>query len=119
MSLTYNGHTLQEGVDYTYTLSNNEQVSVDSKASVIFTGIGNYTGSRSAQFEVTKVNLAGGTVKLDKRSHRKLKFLVRLVMVRPISYRKVPITRSPMEMVSAMPESTIFRSLEKITSMAL
>lgn len=68
MSLTYNGHTLQEGVDYTYTLSNNEQVSVDSKASVIFTGIGNYTGSRSAQFEVTKVNLAGGTVKLDKTS---------------------------------------------------
>ena len=68
MSLTYNGHTLQEGVDYTYTLSNNEQVSVDSKASVIFTGIGNYTGSRSAQFEVTKVNLAGGTVKLDKIS---------------------------------------------------
>lgn len=68
MSITYNGHTLQEGVDFTYQLSNNEQVSVGSKASVTFTGMGNYTGTRSAEFEVTKVNLAGGAVKLDKTS---------------------------------------------------
>lgn len=68
MSITYNGHTLQEGVDFTYQLSNNEQVSVGSKASVTFTGMGNYTGIRSAEFEVTKVNLAGGAVKLDKTS---------------------------------------------------
>ncbi len=68
MSITYNGHTLQEGTDYTYKLSNNEQVSVGSKASVTFNGMGNYTGTRSAEFEVTKVNLAGGTVKLDKTS---------------------------------------------------
>ena len=68
MSITYNGHTLQEGVDFTYQLSNNEQVSVGSKASVTFTGVGNYTGNRTAEFEVTKVNLAGGTVKLDKTS---------------------------------------------------
>ncbi|MFR8813733.1 MAG: fibronectin type III domain-containing protein [Lachnospiraceae bacterium] len=68
MSITYNGHTLQEGTDYTCDLSNNEHVSVDSKASATFIGKGNYTGTRTAEFEVTKVNLAGGTVKLDKTS---------------------------------------------------
>ena len=68
MSITYNGHTLQEGTDYIYELSNNEHVSVDSKASVTFTGKGNYMGTTRAEFEVTKVNLAGGTVKLDKTS---------------------------------------------------
>lgn len=68
MSITYNGHTLQEGTDYICELSNNEYVSVDSKASATFTGKGNYTGKRTAEFEVTKVNLAGGTVKLDKTS---------------------------------------------------
>lgn len=68
MSITYNGHTLQEGTDYICELSNNEHVSVDSKASATFIGKGNYTGTRTAEFEVTKVNLAGGTVKLDKTS---------------------------------------------------
>ena len=68
MSITYNGHTLQEGTDYICELSNNEYVSVDSKASATFIGKGNYTGKRTAEFEVTKVNLAGGTVKLDKTS---------------------------------------------------
>ncbi len=67
MSLTFNGKTLQQGTDYSYVLSNNTAVSTaDSKAAVTFTGSGNFKGSRIENFLVKQVDLAGGTVKLDK-----------------------------------------------------
>lgn len=69
MSLSYNGHSLTEKTDYTYTLSNNTAVSTEaSKAAVTFTGTGNYTGTRTENFLVTQVNLAGGTVTLVSAS---------------------------------------------------
>lgn len=69
MSLTYNGHTLEAGRDYNYTITNNEYVSTElSTAQVTFTGIGNYTGTKMVPFKVTQTNLAGGTVKLEQAS---------------------------------------------------
>lgn len=49
--LTYNGMTLVEGTDYTVTYSDNTAY---GKASVLFTGKGNYTGTLKKTFNVTK-----------------------------------------------------------------
>ena len=57
--LTYNGMTLKEGSDYTVTFKNNTKV---GKASVTFTGKGNYSGSVTKQFSIVKAK-NGLTVK--------------------------------------------------------
>ena len=49
--LTYNGKTLVEGTDYTVTYNDNTAY---GKASVVFTGKGNFTGTLKKTFNVTK-----------------------------------------------------------------
>ena len=44
--------TLVENVDYTYNITNNTNA---GNANVIITGIGNYTGTKTVQFEIEKV----------------------------------------------------------------
>lgn len=47
--------TLVQDTDYTVEYFNNiEATTEDSKASVVVTGIGNYTGSMNANFEIEK-----------------------------------------------------------------
>ena len=49
----YNGFTLYKDIDYTISYSNNKN---PGTASVIISGIGDYSGSVSATFEITKIN---------------------------------------------------------------
>lgn len=55
--VTYNGKELKEGTDYTLTISSLAKCGVD-KATVKFTGIGNFTGERTSKINVypSKVN---------------------------------------------------------------
>lgn len=60
-----NGNTLTEGVDFTYSYENN--VNVGTTATVIITGMGNYTGTASKTFRISQasftfsVSIAGWT----------------------------------------------------------
>ena len=58
-TVTFGGLVLQEGKDYTISYRNNLNVGV---ATVIATGMGDYTGYTSKNFTITKRALAGGTV---------------------------------------------------------
>ena len=49
VTVTYNGTTLRKGVDYTILYKNNKN---PGKATVIVTGIGEYTGTQSASFYI-------------------------------------------------------------------
>ncbi len=66
MTVTYRGRTLVAGVDYSFTVSNNTNVT--SSAYVTFTGQGNYTGSKIVNFEVTQTDLSKGMVVVDATS---------------------------------------------------
>ena len=57
--VTYGGKALTQGTDYTVAYSNNTNVGT---ATVTITGKGNYTGSKSANFTITAVNLSGASV---------------------------------------------------------
>ncbi len=57
--LTFNGITLTEGVDYTLTYADNTNVGT---ATVDITGIANFTGSTSATFDITSIDIASATV---------------------------------------------------------
>ncbi len=50
-AVTYEGATLVEGTDYTLSYANN--IDEGTNATVIITGIGNYTGAKSVNFEIT------------------------------------------------------------------
>ena len=52
-SVKLNGTTLKNGIDYTVAYENNKKVGT---ASVIITGIGEYTGTVSRTFEITERN---------------------------------------------------------------
>lgn len=54
-TLTSNGRTLTEGIDYTVEYKNNVNVGT---ATFTVTGIGNYTGTATGSFKITKVSLA-------------------------------------------------------------
>ena len=58
-TVTFEGKVLQEGKDYTISYRNNLNVGV---ATVIATGMGDYTGYTSKNFTITKRAMAGGTV---------------------------------------------------------
>ena len=58
-TVTFGGKVLQEGKDYTISYRNNLNVGV---ATVIATGMGDYTGYTSKNFTITKSAMAGGTV---------------------------------------------------------
>ncbi len=53
MEVTYNGIVLSKGVDYDVTYSNN---TYPGTASVTITGIGNFTASKTASFNIGEVN---------------------------------------------------------------
>lgn len=52
--ITYKGETLKEGTDYTFTVGSNGNDTVPGTASVIITGIGDYTGSIEKTFTIQK-----------------------------------------------------------------
>ena len=58
-TVTLDGKVLQAGKDYTISYRNNLNVGV---ATVIATGMGDYTGYTSKNFTITKHAMAGGTV---------------------------------------------------------
>lgn len=58
-TVTFGGKVLQEGKDYTISYRNNLNVGV---ATVIATGMGDYTGYTSKNFTITKRAMTGGTV---------------------------------------------------------
>ena len=58
-TVTFDGKVLQAGKDYTISYRNNLNVGV---ATVIATGMGDYTGYTSKNFTITKCAMAGGTV---------------------------------------------------------
>lgn len=58
-TVTFGGKVLQAGKDYTISYRNNLNVGV---ATVIATGMGDYTGYTSKNFTITKRAMAGGTV---------------------------------------------------------
>ena len=58
-TVTFDGKVLQAGKDYTISYRNNLNVGV---ATVIATGMGDYTGYTSKNFTITKRAMAGGTV---------------------------------------------------------
>ena len=58
-TVTLDGKVLQAGKDYTISYRNNLNVGV---ATVIATGMGDYTGYTSKNFTITKRAMAGGTV---------------------------------------------------------
>lgn len=66
VTLKYNGKTLAKGKDYTVTYSNNKKIGT---AKVTITGIGNYTGKRTATFKIIP---AQAKIKKGKRSGKKL-----------------------------------------------
>lgn len=53
VTLTYNGATLVENVDYTLEYFNNTKAGM---ATITITGIGNYEGTRDRYFEILKAN---------------------------------------------------------------
>lgn len=72
--------TLKYGQDYTITYKNNKNVGT---ASLTVTGIGNYSGSRSFNFKITKAKLSSATItgiknKVHTGSARKLSLKVKL-----------------------------------------
>ena len=58
-TVTFDGKVLQAGKDYAISYRNNLNVGV---ATVIATGMGDYTGYTSKNFTITKCAMAGGTV---------------------------------------------------------
>lgn len=72
--------TLKYGTDYTISYKNNKNVGT---ASLTITGIGNYSGSRSFNFKITKAKLSSATItgienKVHTGSARKLSLKVKL-----------------------------------------
>lgn len=59
LTITFNGMTLVKGVDYTVSFSNNTAAGT---ATATITGIGNYTGTKTATFEIVTVPLEGITL---------------------------------------------------------
>ncbi len=53
-TVTYNGTTLTNGVDYTLSYSNNIE---EGEATVIATGMGNYTGSISTTYQIQTMDM--------------------------------------------------------------
>lgn len=63
VSLAEGTYALQEGTDYTVAFTNNTAV---GKATVTFTGMGQYTGTMSKEFEIKGQSIAGGKIALSK-----------------------------------------------------
>lgn len=64
-TISYNGIDLIKDGDYTVYCTNNEQV---GDATITFTGIGCFTGTRVIPFKVQQTDLSKGTVKVDGNS---------------------------------------------------
>ena len=65
-TITYNGMTLVEGVDYTAEYSDNVEAGT---ATVTFTGMGNYTSTTTATFTIEPADLSAAEVALSKTSY--------------------------------------------------
>jgi hypothetical protein len=65
VTVTDEGKTLKEGVDYTVSYKNNVNAGT---ASVILTGMGDYSGSVTKTFEIKPRNLSDVVVKLSSRN---------------------------------------------------
>ena len=59
-TITYNGTTLTKGTDYTLSYSNNTNVGT---ATITITGIGDYEGTTTKNFKITKRSLTKPTLK--------------------------------------------------------
>ncbi len=62
VTVRYNGKTLAEGTDYTCSYSNNTNVGT---ARVTVTGIGNYTGTKTASFAIVSNSTSGKWKRLE------------------------------------------------------
>lgn len=67
VTITYNGATLTEGMDYTLEYSNN--VAASRNAAVTITGNGLYTGSRTVTFTISSGSLVGGSVAIPEYAY--------------------------------------------------
>lgn len=67
VEITYNGATLEEGVDYSVEFSND--IAVTDKAIAKITGLGLYTGTVEKTYEIKKGSLFGATAKIDENAY--------------------------------------------------
>lgn len=67
MTVTYNGATLQEGVDYQVEYSNNVVASKSATATI--TGLGLYTGSVTKAFTISTGTLVGGSATIVENAY--------------------------------------------------
>lgn len=67
-TVTYNGTTLVEGVDYTATYSNNTQAT--TQAAVILTGKGLYTGTKTVNFAILAGSLVDGSATISDIAYK-------------------------------------------------
>lgn len=61
-TVTYNGVTLRNGVDYTLSYSNNKNVGT---AKITITGIGNFSGTRTVSFKIVAPAAPSGSKKVN------------------------------------------------------
>ena len=59
-TVTYGGNTLTAGVNFTYSYANN--TNVGTEATVTITGMGNFSGTKSATFTINKANITAANV---------------------------------------------------------
>ena len=65
-ALTFNGHNLTEGVDFTVEYKNNTNVGL---ADVVITGIGVYSGSFTKRFSIMYANIASLNIVMEKTEY--------------------------------------------------
>ncbi|MBR1739238.1 MAG: Ig-like domain-containing protein [Ruminococcus sp.] len=65
VKLAYSGTTLKKGTDYTVEYKNNINAGT---ASVVITGIGKYTGTKTVNYTIKRRNVANFTITLSKTS---------------------------------------------------
>ena len=64
--LTYNGKSLVKDIDYRVSYSNNINVTSAGDASVVVTGIGNFTNTITKLFTINPLNISGGELIYDE-----------------------------------------------------
>ena len=65
VTVTYNGNTLQQGIDYTVSYENNGDIGV---AKAVVEGIGNYSGTKSINFKIVPRKASLKSVKRKGKS---------------------------------------------------
>lgn len=75
-TVTYNGVTLKEGVDFTFSYVYNTNVGIGT---LTVNGQGYYTGSKSASFNIIKASLADNTVEIDDAAYKDMTLYASIV----------------------------------------